>query len=48
MSTANKFIFRSGKTKNKPKQADNKRDKLKLNLPEKYFDQKDKLDLWLI
>ena len=44
MSTASRSVSRPGKNKNKPKQADNKRDKLKLNLPEEYFDQKNKLD----
>ena len=33
------------KNENKPKQADDKRNKLKFNLPEEYFGQQNKLDL---
>ena len=45
MSTASRPISRPGKNENKPKQADNKRNKLKFNPLEEYFGQQSKLDL---
>ena len=48
MSTASRPVSRPGKNENKPKQADDKRNRLKLNPPEEYFGQRDKLDSWLI
>ena len=38
-------MSRSGKNKNRSKQIDDKQNKLKFNLPKKYFDQKNNLDL---
>ena len=48
MNTASGPVSRSGKNENRPKQADDKRDGLKLNPSEKYFGQQGKLDSWLI
>ena len=48
MNTVNRSVSRPGKNEDRSKQADDKRDRLKLNLPEEYFGQKNKLDSWLI
>ena len=48
MSTASGPVSRPGKNEDRLKQADDKRDRLKLNPPEEYFGQQSKLDSWLI